>query len=61
MTSSGTETEEKVDNFDSEQNLEINSILLKLKYLGWKMWVDRQVGWSERHHTTQSEDTFILW
>lgn len=44
MTSSGTETEEKVDNFDSEQNLEINSILLKLKYLGWKMWVDRQVG-----------------
>lgn len=52
MTSSGTGTEKKVDNFESEQNLEINSALLKQKYLGWKVWLDGQVGKGERHHTT---------
>lgn len=61
MTSSGTGTEKKVDNFESEQNLEINSALSKLKYLGWKVWVDGPVGRGERHHTTPSEDAFILW
>lgn len=52
MTSSGTGTEKKVDNFESGQNLEINSALLKQKYLGWKVWLDGQVGRGERHHTT---------